>query len=114
VPGLPQTRPSRDTREFHAQDLPQQPQYLSWILWGFIGIFVLYIFADFAAAPLGHGQGGSTYAAKVGDQTVSLAEFKTANQALESQYRPDVRARRFHRQAAKAMRTPDQWRSTRG
>ncbi len=79
-------------------------KYLSWILWGFIGIFVLYIFADFGGGLSGMGQ-GRTFAAKVGDQTVSLVEFKTANQALENQYR-QMYGERFTPEAAKQMRLP--------
>src|SRR5436190_5664860 len=79
-------------------------KYLSWILWGFIGIFVLYIFADFGGGISGTGK-GVTYAARVGDQTISLAEFKSANQALEQQYR-QLYGERFTPEAAKQMRLP--------
>src|SRR5436190_36634 len=79
-------------------------KYLSWILWGFIGIFVLYIFADFGGGLSGMGKGNG-FAAKVGDQTVTMAEFKSANQALEQQYR-QMYGERFTPEAAKQMRLP--------
>lgn len=82
-------------------------KYLSWILWGFVAIFILYIFADFGGGLSGYGSGGSGYAAKVGDQTVSLAEFRVASQNLERQYR-EVYGERFTPEAAKQMKLPIQ------
>ncbi len=81
-------------------------KYLAWILWAFIGIFVLYIFADFGGGLSGTG-GRSTFAAKVGDQTVSVAEFRSANQALEQQYR-QMYGEQFTSEAAKQMKLPIQ------
>ncbi|MEO8503000.1 MAG: peptidyl-prolyl cis-trans isomerase [Acidobacteriota bacterium] len=81
-------------------------QYLRWILWLVVAIFILYIFADFGGGLSGMGR-GSTYAAKVGDQTVSMAEFKAANQQLEQQYR-QIYGEQFNADTAKQMRLPVQ------
>jgi peptidyl-prolyl cis-trans isomerase D len=80
-------------------------KYLSWILWTFVAIFILYIFADFGGGISNTGGRGSGYAARVGDQTVSMAEFKSENQALESQYR-QMYGERFTPEFAKQMKLP--------
>jgi peptidyl-prolyl cis-trans isomerase D len=58
---------------------------LAWILWVIIALFVLALAADF-----GSGMGGSgnqARAAKVGRDTVSLAEFQREYRQMEGLYR---------------------------
>lgn len=67
-------------------------KYLSWILWSFIAIFVLFIFADFGGGMFG-GNGASSSAATVGSEKVTLNEFRRAYRQMEEQYRQAYGAR---------------------
>lgn len=61
-------------------------KYLAWILWVVIGLFVFFVFADFGGGVRQQGAGG-TVAARVGDRTVTMDEFKRQYQQLENLYR---------------------------
>ena len=76
--------------------LRENVKYLSWILWVIIGLFVLFVFVDFGTGV--RNRGTVTWAAKVGSDTVSQAEFQRSYQVMESrlrqmygdQYTPEV------------------------
>jgi peptidyl-prolyl cis-trans isomerase D len=61
-------------------------KYLSWILWAIIGLFVLFVFADFGGGLRG-GKGPVTWAAKVGGATISQSEFSHTFTSMEEQAR---------------------------
>lgn len=81
-------------------------KYLNWILWLVIAIFVAFIFVDWGIGGLGRTNNAS-YAAKVGDATVSMQEFERTYKQLESQYR-EVYGERFTPEVAKQMQLPMQ------
>ncbi|HEV2852382.1 MAG TPA: peptidylprolyl isomerase [Thermoanaerobaculia bacterium] len=58
---------------------------LAWILWVIIALFVLALAADFGSSV--RGAGNQTTAAKVGKETVSLAEFQRHYRQVEDLYR---------------------------
>jgi peptidyl-prolyl cis-trans isomerase D len=61
-------------------------KYLSWILWVVIALFVLFVFVDFGSGIRnGSGTGGNN-AAKVGNRTVTMADFQRQYQQLEQLY----------------------------
>lgn len=67
------------------QWLRDQMKYLKWVLWIVIAAFVVLFGNDWSGvnAPLQAGD----VAATVGDETVTMAEFRQQYQAIESQYR---------------------------
>jgi peptidyl-prolyl cis-trans isomerase D len=76
--------------------LRENVKYLSWILWVIIGLFVLFVFADFGTGV--RGRGNVTWVAKVGSETISQSEFQQAYQSMDrrlqqmygEQYTPEV------------------------
>ncbi len=76
--------------------LRENVKYLSWILWVIIGLFVLFVFVDFGTGVRSRGQ--VSWAAKVGHETISEAEFQQSYQSLDrrlqqmygEQYTPEV------------------------
>jgi len=82
-------------------------KYLSWILWGVIALFILFVFVDFGSG-LGqqNGQTGNT-AARVGDETVTVAEFQRQYQELEGLYR-QIYGEQFTPEVAQQLRLPIQ------
>jgi peptidyl-prolyl cis-trans isomerase D len=81
-------------------------KYLNWILWLVIAIFVAFIFVDWGIGGLGKQQGAS-FAAKVGDSTVSMQEFERTYRQIEAQYR-DIYGERFTPEIAKQLQLPMQ------
>lgn len=83
-------------------------KYLSWMLWLVIIVFIAFIFVDFGG---GLAKGGaattSNEAAKVGGQSVSVAEFQSQYRRLEAQYR-GMFGERFNADLARQMRLPIQ------
>ena len=61
-------------------------KYLSWVLWGVILIFVLFVFVDFGAGVPG-GTPPSQAAATLGRQAVSYGEFERSYRQAEDFYR---------------------------
>jgi peptidyl-prolyl cis-trans isomerase D len=62
-------------------------KYLSWILWVVIALFVLFVFVDFGGGIRNRNAitGGNT-AAKVGNRTVTMADFQRQYQQMEQIY----------------------------
>jgi len=86
--------------------LRENVKYLSWILWVIIALFVLFIFADFGAG-LGGGRSGDSlsWAAKVGGDTISRADYQKAYRTMENQYRRQF-ADQYTPELAKQLRLP--------
>lgn len=61
-------------------------KYLSWILWVVIALFVLFVFVDFGSGLQGRNATGGNNAAKVGDRTVTMADFERQYRQLEQVY----------------------------
>jgi peptidyl-prolyl cis-trans isomerase D len=62
-------------------------KYLSWILWVVIALFILFVFVDFGSSVRGRdAAGGRNTAAKVGNRTVTMADFKRQYQQMEQLY----------------------------
>jgi peptidyl-prolyl cis-trans isomerase D len=81
-------------------------KYLSWVLWAVIALFVLFVFVDFGSG-LGQQQQAGTTAARVGDETVTVAEFQRQYQELESMYR-QIYGEQFTPEVAQQLRLPIQ------
>jgi peptidyl-prolyl cis-trans isomerase D len=79
---------------------------LAWILWVIIAIFVITLAVDFGAGIGQQGPGGSV-AATVGDQTVSLDDFRRHYQQMESVYR-QVYGEQFSPEVAQQLQLPMQ------
>lgn len=62
-------------------------KYLAWILWVVIGLFVFFAFTDFGGGLGQQGGAGAAVAARVGDHTVTMAEFERQYRQLEDMYR---------------------------
>ena len=62
-------------------------KYLSWILWVVIALFVLFVFVDFGSGVRSRNAGlGANTAARVGNRTVSMAEYQREYQQLQQLY----------------------------
>lgn len=79
---------------------------LAWVLWVVIAVFVLTLAVDFGS---GMGQQGApgTVAATVGDQTVTLDDFRRQYQQMESVYR-QVYGDQFTPEVARQLQLPMQ------
>jgi peptidyl-prolyl cis-trans isomerase D len=60
-------------------------RHLKFILWGVVGVFVLLVFVDWGAGRSG-GPGGAAAAVRVGDQTISEAEFLSEMRRLDQRF----------------------------
>lgn len=81
-------------------------KHLKWILVIVIAVFVLFIFTDFGGfAP--DGGTGTASAATVGDDTVTVEEFRRLYTRVEGQYRESF-GDQFSPEVAKQMRLPIQ------
>jgi len=80
---------------------------LHWILWAVVGATVLFVFTQFGARTQLSGTGQNDSAATVGDQTVSVAEFRRAYERTEAQYRQAF-GNQFTPDTAKKLRLPIQ------
>jgi peptidyl-prolyl cis-trans isomerase D len=85
--------------------LRENVKYLSWILWVIIGLFVLFVFVDFGTGLRGRDQ--VSWAAKVGNMTVSQAEFLRAQAKLDSRMR-QAYGEQYTPEIAKQMQLPMQ------
>jgi peptidyl-prolyl cis-trans isomerase D len=83
--------------------LRENVKYLSWILWVIIGLFVLFVFVDFGTGV--RNRGTVTWAAKVGSDTVSQAEFQRSYQVMESRLR-QMYGDQYTPEVAKQMQVP--------
>jgi peptidyl-prolyl cis-trans isomerase D len=83
--------------------LRENVKYLSWILWVIIGLFVLFVFVDFGTGV--RDRGAVTWAAKVGSDTVSQAEFQRSFQLMESRLR-QMYGDQYSPEVAKQMQVP--------
>jgi peptidyl-prolyl cis-trans isomerase D len=83
-------------------------QYLKWVLWLVVLVFVGFVFVGFGSIDL-TAQGGSvtTPAAKVGTQEVSYAQFERAYRQVETQYR-EAYGQQFTRELANQLGLPMQ------
>lgn len=81
-------------------------KHLKWVLVIVIAVFVLFIFTDFGGFGPAGGPGAAT-AATVGDDTVTVEEFRRLYQRVESQYRESF-GDQFSPEVAKQMRLPIQ------
>jgi peptidyl-prolyl cis-trans isomerase D len=82
-------------------------KYLSWILWLVIAVFIAFVFVDFGGGLSKDPSAPANYAAKVGSEEVSVAEFQQQYRALESQYR-QIYGERFSAEVAQQMQLPMQ------
>lgn len=78
-------------------------KYLSWILWVIIGLFVLFVFVDFGTGV--RGRGTVSWAAKVGSETVSQAEFQRAYASMDNRLR-QMYGDQYTPEVAKQMQVP--------
>jgi peptidyl-prolyl cis-trans isomerase D len=60
-------------------------KYLSWILWAVIALFVLFVFVDFGSG-VRQRNGVAGSAARVGNRTVTMADFERQYRQLEQLY----------------------------
>ena len=65
--------------------LRDQMKYLSWVLWGVVITFIVALFFDFGTVDL--GPQSDQVAATVGTEKITYADFRSAYQSLEDQYR---------------------------
>jgi peptidyl-prolyl cis-trans isomerase D len=79
---------------------------LSWVLWVIIGLFVLALGADFGTS-MNQGQTAGSVAATVGDDTVSVDEFKRQYQQMEQMYR-QIYGEQFTPEIAERLQLPMQ------
>jgi peptidyl-prolyl cis-trans isomerase D len=84
--------------------LRENVKYLSWILWLVIGIFVLFVFVDFGGFMPGGGAPRSM-AARVGSETVTVAEFQSQYRQTEERLR-QLYGEQFSPDLARQMRLP--------
>lgn len=82
-------------------------KYLSWILWAVILVFVAFVFVDFGGGISRDPSAPASYAATVGNQEISVDEFRQTYRALEGQYR-QLYGERFSPEIAKQMQLPMQ------
>jgi peptidyl-prolyl cis-trans isomerase D len=83
--------------------LRENVKYLSWILWVIIALFVLFVFVDFGTGV--RGRGAVSWAAKVGSDTVSQAEFQRSFQVMENRLR-QMYGEQYTPELAKQMQVP--------
>jgi peptidyl-prolyl cis-trans isomerase D len=67
--------------------LRENLKYLSWVLWGVIAVFILFVFVDFGGTVGPGGPAETTAAVVVGSQEVSFGEFERAYRNAENSYR---------------------------
>ncbi len=84
--------------------LRENVKYLSWILWIVIGIFVLFVFVDFGGFLPG-SSAPQSMAARVGSETVTVAEFQTQYRQTEERMR-QLYGEQFSPDLARQMRLP--------
>jgi peptidyl-prolyl cis-trans isomerase D len=79
-------------------------KYLSWILWGVIVVFVLFVFVDFGGGVPGPALRTES-AATVGDEEISYGELQRAYQQTESAYR-EAYGNQFTPELARQLQLP--------
>jgi peptidyl-prolyl cis-trans isomerase D len=79
-------------------------KYLSWILWGVIVVFVLFVFVDFGGGIPGPALRTAS-AAVVGGDEISYGEFQRAYQQTEEAYR-DAYGTQFTPELARQLQLP--------
>jgi peptidyl-prolyl cis-trans isomerase D len=79
---------------------------LAWILWVIIAVFVLTLAVDFGSGMGQQGPGGNV-AATVGDETVTIEDFRRQYQQLEGLYR-QVYGEQFTPEVAQQLQLPMQ------
>jgi peptidyl-prolyl cis-trans isomerase D len=79
-------------------------KYLSWILWGVILVFVLFVFVDFGGG-LDTTGGATSAAATVGDEQITYAEFQRHYRQVEGRLR-DAWGSEFTPEVARQLRLP--------
>ena len=84
--------------------LRENVKYLSWILWVVIGIFVLFVFVDFGGFLPGD-TAPQSMAARVGDETVTMADFQNQYRQTEERLR-QLYGEQFSPDLARQMRLP--------
>ena len=82
--------------------LRENVKYLSWILWVVIGIFVLFVFVDFGGFLPGD-TAPQSMAARVGDETVTMADFQNQYRQTEERLR-QLYGEQFSPDLARQMR----------
>jgi len=81
---------------------------LTWILWLVVLVFIMLIFFEWGGFnDRAMGGRGQQYAAKVGDKTVTLEEFRQAHQNLEGIYRQTL-GENYNRELLKQFNLPKQ------
>lgn len=84
--------------------LRENVKKLVWILWVVIGVFVLFVFVDFGGG-LTKASAPQSAAATVGNQKVTLAEFRDTYRDMEARYR-QLYGEQFSPELAKQIRLP--------
>jgi peptidyl-prolyl cis-trans isomerase D len=88
--------------------LRQNFHNLKWILWAVIAVFVLFVFVDWGMGSAGRRGGGDpTWAARVGNTTIPIAEFQREYRDTEDRYR-QLYGKSFSPELLKMMNLPDQ------
>jgi peptidyl-prolyl cis-trans isomerase D len=82
-------------------------KYLAWVLWLIVAVFVIYLIPNFDPSMQTGDSNSPTEAAKVGDDAVSMAEFREQYEDLEQQFRQTY-GERFTPEVAKQMKLPIQ------
>jgi peptidyl-prolyl cis-trans isomerase D len=62
-------------------------KYLSWVLWGVIAVFILFVFVDFGGTVNRSGAAKNSAAVEVGKEEISFGEFERAYRQAENTYR---------------------------
>ncbi|HEY2738435.1 MAG TPA: SurA N-terminal domain-containing protein [Thermoanaerobaculia bacterium] len=82
-------------------------KYLSWILWVVIALFVLFVFVDFGGSIRNRdAAGGRNMAAKVGNRTVTMADYQRQYQQMEQMYGQIYGGGRLTPEMAKQLQLP--------
>lgn len=62
-------------------------KYLSWVLWGVIAVFILFVFVDFGGTVNRGGAAKNSAAVVIGKEEISFGEFERAYRQAENTYR---------------------------
>ena len=79
-------------------------KYLSWVLWGVILVFILFVFVDFGGGVPGPARPNAS-AATVGGEEISYGELQRAYRQTESAYR-DAYGGQFTPELARQLQLP--------
>jgi peptidyl-prolyl cis-trans isomerase D len=82
-------------------------KYLSWVLWGVIAVFILFVFVDFGGTVNRGGAAKNSAAVVIGKEEISFGEFERAYRQAENNYRQAYGAE-FTSELAKQIGLPRQ------